>query len=102
MARHGVRSNLGIEPDCVRTLGAAFLLLALAMGMAAAGWFLRRGWGWRLTVAIIATQVVADLFNLLRGDFLRGPVGLLIAGALLVYLLRSSVRQAFPAHESRR
>ncbi|PYU44068.1 MAG: hypothetical protein DMG53_17120 [Acidobacteria bacterium] len=52
-------------------------------------------WGWRLAVAIIATQVLGDLVNAFMGDLLRGSVGFVIAGALLVYLLRPQVRGAF-------
>lgn len=78
-----------------RIVGAAFLFLAVALGAAAVGWFLRRLWGWRLAVAIIAIQVIGDMMNLLRGDFVRGPIGILVAGALLIYLLRRDVKGAF-------
>ncbi|MBZ5680938.1 MAG: hypothetical protein LAO24_12615 [Acidobacteriia bacterium] len=44
---------------------------------------------------IIATQVLGDLVNLVRGDFLRGGVGFFIAGALLLYLLSARVRAVF-------
>jgi hypothetical protein len=43
--------------------GILFLLLGVALAVAGAGWFKRRLWGWRLAVAIIATQVLADLVN---------------------------------------
>jgi len=32
--------------------------------------------GWRLAVALIAIQLIGDLMNLLRGDFVRGPIGI--------------------------
>jgi hypothetical protein len=51
--------------------------------------------GWRLAVAIIATQVIGDIVNLVRGDWLRGGTGVMIAGALLLYLLTPRVRAAF-------
>jgi uncharacterized protein YjeT (DUF2065 family) len=41
------------------------------------------------------TQVAGDLVNMARGDFVRGGVGVLIAGALLLYLLGSNIRTAF-------
>jgi small-conductance mechanosensitive channel len=80
-----------------RIVGVAFLVLAVALGVAAVGWFLQRLWGWRLAIAIITIQLVADLLNLLRGDFVRGPVGILVAGALLIYLLRRDVKTVFLA-----
>jgi len=54
------------------------------MAVAGTAWFKRRLWGWRLAVAIIATQVLGDLVNAFRGDLFRGGVGFVIAGLLLV------------------
>ncbi len=65
------------------------------MVAAAIGWIRRRFWGWALAVIIIASQVLGDLVNAVRGEFLKGSVGVVIAGALLIYLLRSNVRNAF-------
>jgi hypothetical protein len=76
-------------------MGPLFFLLSITLGIAAVGWFKQRVWGWRLTVLIISTQVVGDFVNLVRGDLLRGGTGLLIAGALLFYLLRSDIRTTF-------
>ncbi|HVI80338.1 MAG TPA: hypothetical protein VM715_19720 [Candidatus Acidoferrum sp.] len=39
--------------------------------------------------------------NLLRGDFVRGPIGILIAGALLIYLLRRAIKGTFLPDQSR-
>ena len=75
--------------------GVLLLLLGVALSVAGEGWFKRRLWGWKLPVALIATQVVGDLVNALRGDVVRGAIGFTIAGALLFYLLRSEVRAAF-------
>jgi hypothetical protein len=75
--------------------GIPFLLLSVALAAAAMGWFNGRLWGWRLTVVIIATQVLGDLVNALMVDAVRGLVGLVIAGALLGYLLSGQVRAAF-------
>lgn len=83
-----------LEPSS-RFVGPAFLLLGVALGAAAVGWFLRKLWGWRLAVAIIAVQVLGALMNLLRGDFVRGAAGFLIAGTLLIYLLRRDVKGMF-------
>jgi len=69
--------------------------LSAALVAAGVGWFRRRVWGWKLAVAIIATQVLGDLVNLLRADFVRGGAGVTIAGVLLLYLLRRDVRTVF-------
>ncbi len=75
--------------------GPVFLLLSAALACAGAGWFKRRLWGWRLATIVILVQVLGDLINLLRGDFIRGGIGLAIAGLLLFYLLRPKVRVLF-------
>ena len=77
------------------TLSVAFIVLAFLLLAAAVGWLKRRYWGWLLTVLIIATQVLGDLVNLLRGDWLRGLTGVVIASALLFYLVHPRVRAAF-------
>lgn len=79
-----------------RVAGPLFLLLCALLISAAIGWFQRRRWGWRLTVAIIAIRVSGDVFNLLRSDWLRGTVGVAIAGALLLYLFTPGIRTTFP------
>ncbi len=76
-------------------VGIFFLLLGAALTTAGVGWFRQRLWGWRLAVVIIATQVLGDVVNCVRGDLLRGGTGLIIAGALLLFLLQPKVRAAF-------
>jgi hypothetical protein len=76
-------------------LGPFFFVLAAVLFAAAIGWLKRRRWGWFLTVAIISTQILGDLINAFRGDYLRGLVGFLIASALMLYLVRSRVRHTF-------
>ena len=78
-----------------KVVGIPFLMLGVLLAVACMGWFKRRVWGWRLAVAIIAIQVLGDLVNAFRGDVVRGGAGFVIAGALLVYLLRPQVRCAF-------
>jgi hypothetical protein len=78
-----------------RAVGILFLLLSGALTTAGIGWFRRRPWGWRLAVVIIATQVVGDLVNCVRGDSLRGGTGVIIAGALLLFLWRPKIRDSF-------
>jgi hypothetical protein len=54
-----------------KEVGVLFLLLAAAL----AGWFKRRVWGWRLAIAIIATQIAPDLVNTFSGHMIEGGVG---------------------------
>jgi len=76
-------------------VGILFLLLGVSLITAEIGWFRRRLWGWRLAVAIISTQVLGDVVNCVRGDWLRGGTGVIIAGALLLFLLQPRTRAAF-------
>jgi len=80
-----------------KLVGIPFLILSVMLALAATGWFKRRLWAWWLAVAIIATQILGDAVNLLLGHLLEGATGVLIAGALLFYLLRPNIRSAFPA-----
>jgi hypothetical protein len=80
-----------------KEVGILFLLLAVMLAAAAAGWFQRRIWGWRLAVAIIATQIAGDLVNSFSGHPIEGGIGVVIAGGLLVYLFRTEVKAAFGA-----
>ena len=77
------------------TVGIFFLMLGAALTTAGIGWFRRRLWGWRLAVAIIAAQVLGDVVNCVRGDLLRGGTGVIIAGALLLFLLQRKIRATF-------
>ena len=81
-----------------RSVGILFLLLSGSMAVGGTGWFRRSHWGWSLAVAIIATQVLRDLVNLFRGDFIRGGIGTTIAGALLLYLFSENVKTIFSSN----
>jgi hypothetical protein len=70
-------------------------VLGAALAAAGVGWFGRRLWGWKLAVVIIAIQVLGDFMSIFMGHFVRGAVGVTIAAALLLYLLRPEVRSAF-------
>ncbi|MGA9897974.1 MAG: hypothetical protein WBQ09_07725 [Terriglobales bacterium] len=76
-------------------VGLLFLLLGAALATAGIGWFQHRRWGWRLAVVIIAVQVLGDVINCARGDWLRGGTGVIIAGALLLFLLQPRIRAKF-------
>jgi hypothetical protein len=78
-----------------KTVGIPFLLLGATLAVAGTGWFRRRRWGWRLAAAIIATQVLGDLVNAFTGEVVKGAVEFIIAGALLIYLVRPQIRASF-------
>jgi len=77
------------------SVGILFVLLSSALAAAGIGWFRRRLWGWRLAVVIIGIQVLGDVVNCVRGDWLRGGTGVVIAGALLLFLLQPKIRATF-------
>lgn len=78
-----------------RTIGAPFLIFGVILLITAMGWLRRRRWGWYVGVAIIVIQLAGDLMNLFLGQLVRGGVGVIIAGLLLVYMLRPQMRAAF-------
>lgn len=83
-----------------KSVGILFLLLSGSLVVAGTGWFRRRHWGWSLAVAIIATQILGDLVNFFRGDFIRGGIGIAIAGALLFYLFSENVKTIFASNRT--
>jgi hypothetical protein len=78
-----------------KAVGIPFLLLAVTLAVAGLGWFKRRRWGWQLAGVIIATQVLGDFVNVVLGHIVQGGIGVAIAGALLVCILRPNMRAAF-------
>jgi hypothetical protein len=80
-----------------RMIGVPFLILALALLLAAFGWLGRRRWGWLLGTTIIAVNLIGDLIHVLTGEWVKGGVGVIIAGLLLIYLTRRGVRGYFHA-----
>jgi hypothetical protein len=79
-----------------KIMAAPFLLLAAALFCAGIGWFRRRTWGWMLGVTLIGINLAGDVFNLvLRHELLKGTIGVVIAGLLLIYMTRPRVRCYF-------
>jgi hypothetical protein len=78
-----------------RGVGILFLVLAIALAAAFFGWSKRRLWGWRLAVAIVITQILGDVINCLRGDWSRGGIGVFVAGGLLLFISRPSLKKVF-------
>jgi hypothetical protein len=67
----------------------------MALVAAGIGWFRRRLWGWKLAVAIIAIQVAGDVINCIRGDWVRGGIGVVIAGVTLAVPFASYGQKRF-------
>jgi len=78
-----------------RWAGMLFFPLGIALALAGFGWLKRRRWGWILAVAIIGINASADAVRLFSGALLEGLVGVVLAGALLIYLLSPSMRAYF-------
>jgi hypothetical protein len=74
-----------------------FALLSAALLVAGIGWFQRRRWAWILAIVLVAINLSGDFFNLLRGEWLKGAVGVVIAGLLLTYLGGRRIRGYFDA-----
>lgn len=76
-------------------VGPLFLLLSGTLLLTTIGWFRRWMWGWRMAVGVVSIQIAGDCVNLVRGDYVRGGTGVVVAGALLLFLLRHQVREQF-------
>ena len=76
-------------------VGPLFLMFSALMVFTSIGWLRRKLWSWRLATAVLGTQIVGDFVNVVRRDFLRGCAGIVIAGALLLLLLRRDLRRQF-------
>jgi uncharacterized membrane protein (DUF2068 family) len=75
--------------------GTIFFLLAVVLASCAVGWLGRKRWGWWMAVLIISIHMTTDLITLIFGKVIEGLLGVVIASALLIYLLRAPVRLYF-------
>jgi hypothetical protein len=71
------------------------LILAIVMVSASIGCSRRRKWGWRLAVTIFVINGLSDAGQILMGHILEGAIGVAVAGAILFYLSRPTVRETF-------
>ncbi|MFZ1131523.1 MAG: hypothetical protein WBV31_11765 [Terriglobales bacterium] len=88
-AGHAQLASLG------KGVGLGFAALSASLCAAAVGWFRRRYWGWVLGTTIIAINATGDFINGVKGEWLKGAIGVAIAGLLLFYMTRSGVRNFF-------
>lgn len=80
-----------------RIMALPFALLAAVALVAGIGWFKRRRWAWVVGVFGISANCLGDVINMAIGEFWKGAVGVVIAGLLLVYMTRPSLRKYFRA-----
>ncbi len=78
-----------------RIAAVPFVVLSAALACAAVGWFRRRRWGWVLGVTIIGINMAGDVSQIVLGEQWKGAVGVVIAGALLIYMTRPGMRKYF-------
>ena len=78
-----------------RWVGFLFPVLGSLLAVAGIGWLKRRFWGWMLAVLLIGGNAFGDAIRMASGTWLEGAVGVLIAGALLLYIASFRVRNYF-------
>ena len=88
-----------LNPDArvaFQSLGSWSILLMLAIGtgcaLAAIGLWYGKLWGVRLAIAILFINIIGDLVNVVMRHDYRSLVGLPVAGAMIFYLARSTIR----------
>jgi hypothetical protein len=82
-----------------RWVGFLFPLLGLTLAAAGIGWLKCRRWGWMLAILLIGGNAAGDLVRLIDGVRISGTFGLLIAGALLIYMTRPGMRDFFRSRD---
>jgi len=78
-------------------IGAPLLLavVSLACGLACAGLWRHRRWGYWMAVAVLGFNLAGDLVNTIAGVEPRAAIGIPITAALLLYLSTRRVRGWF-------
>ncbi len=71
------------------------ICVCIACLFTAVGLWRGRSWGYWLAVVMLAVNLGGDVLNVLTGTEPRALIGIPIAGAILVYLLRKQTRYHF-------
>jgi hypothetical protein len=80
---------------------ALMAVVGVICALSAAGIWAGARWGRRLAIGLLSVNLVGDLANAILARDARTLIGLPIAGALILYLVRSaSVRRFFETRES--
>ncbi len=76
---------------------AGYLLIGIAVIMAATGYGLLKGfkWAWWLAIATFAVNCAGDATNIFIGEPLKGIAGLVVAGTFLFVLFRPATKAFF-------
>jgi hypothetical protein len=72
-----------------------FLLLAALMAITVWGCLQRRRWGWQMAIAIFAANAAGDFGQILAGRIFEGALGIFVAVAVVLHLMRPRVRSEF-------
>ena len=73
-----------------------FAVVGIATALAGRGLLRRRRWAWWFAVAVFAMNIVGDIISLASThDLMRRGLGVVVAGALLMCLLRRDVRDYY-------
>ena len=76
-------------------MAPGFLFLAALMLLASVGMFRHRRWGWWLALMMFAANGLGDIAQVFLGRILEGAIGVTVAGAIICYLMRPTVRRSF-------
>ncbi|MBL8993127.1 MAG: hypothetical protein JNM63_07290 [Spirochaetia bacterium] len=72
-----------------------FGLLAGVFAASATLWFRRRFAGWIMGISLIGVNVVGDIAQLFSGRIFEGSLGVVLGGALFLYMLSGKIRGNF-------
>ena len=86
---HEKLTSLGVWGSILLSTVSAFCAAA------AIGLWCRLRWGYWIAVCLIGINLIANVTNVLLGTEPRAIVGIPIAAAILAYLMRKRVREAF-------
>lgn len=73
----------------------AFFITTVALGVATAGCFMRKRWGWVLSVGLFALFALSNAVSAAQGPTAEGGVSVLVSIAVLWWLTRANVRALF-------
>ncbi len=76
-------------------VGTLFIIMGVFFTITVVGWFKRKKWGWKFTIAIFIINGIGDAVGIFTGDLWGGIIGVCIAILILLYLFQPKVRGPF-------